>query len=52
LADEKAFLDREEEAGRALASDPRWAAIAACGGDTAEAPVKVKEVKRPLGREA
>jgi hypothetical protein len=52
LAEEKELLDSQEAAHKAVASDPRYAAIAASGGDIAETPVKVKEVKRPLGREA
>jgi hypothetical protein len=40
LAEEKEFLDREEAAHKAVASDPRYAAIAASSGDIADQPVK------------
>jgi HK97 family phage major capsid protein len=52
LAEEKELLDRHESARKSIASDPRYAAIAASGGDIADQPVKAKEVKRQLGREA
>jgi HK97 family phage major capsid protein len=52
LAEEKELLDRTEAGHKAAASDPRWAAIAGSMGDAADQPVRAKEVKRPLGREA
>jgi HK97 family phage major capsid protein len=51
LAEEKEYLDREEERHKSFAADPRYTAIAGSGGDIAEQPVKAKEVKRQLGRE-
>jgi HK97 family phage major capsid protein len=51
LAEEKELLDREEAVHKSVASDPRYAAVMGSGGDIADQPVKVKEVRRKLGRE-